>query len=171
VLPEEQISVVVNTVIVNQLRQLGESVSEDVEAQLESKLTDWREGRSGEAADWIRNLRGDPTKWSVLTSKVKARVLCFEGRMALSLHHDIETAKQLADEAEELFPVVELPRLRAMITYTEEGPEAAIESLEGQDDVNSLNLKAAFLLELGRTTDVLDVLASNDNGSEKNDEN
>ncbi len=41
-------------------------------------------------------------------------------------------------------------RLRAVIAYVESGPEAAIELLTGQQDVDALNLKAGLLLETRR---------------------
>jgi hypothetical protein len=40
--------------------------------------------------------------------------------------------------------------LRAIIAYVESGPEAAIELLSGERDVDSLNLKAGLILETDR---------------------
>lgn len=167
---EDRASILVDTAIVGRMGQLEESLSEEVEAQLESRLTGWREGRYVEAPDWIRDIKEDATKWGALAPRVKARILCFEGRVALGLQQDVVAAKEIADEAEALFPVGELPRLRAMIVYTEDGPEAALESLKGHDDIDSLNLRAAFLLELGRTEDALLTLEAHNDGSGENDQ-
>ena len=55
-----------------------------------------------------------------------------------------------ADEARNLFPSDSETRLQALIAYREHGPEKGIEYLSGQEDIDSINLKAAFLLEIGQ---------------------
>jgi len=48
--------------------------------------------------------------------------------------------------------------LRAHLAWRENGPEAAIKILEGHSDVDSLNLKAILLLEMGHVDESLAVL-------------
>lgn len=63
---------------------------------------------------------------------------------------DVEQAKKLADEARAEAPLDNDTRLRAVIAYVDSGPEAAIELLAGQQDIDALNLKAGLLLETKR---------------------
>ena len=66
--------------------------------------------------------------------------------------------RQLADQALDLARSENQARLRAHLAWRENGPEAAIQVLEGDDDVDSLNLKAILLLEMGRVEESLAVL-------------
>ena len=86
---------------------------------------------------------------------MKAKVLRFEAALELDLTGDVGRAKQLADDALEFAPSDDQARLRSLITRRESGPEEAIKILEGRKDIDSLNLKAAFLLEMGRVQEYL----------------
>lgn len=157
-------------VLANQLDHLAARMSGETEQRLELMHAAWREGRRDEAVTWLKNLKSDATVWPVLSPQVKAKLLCFEAGLELDVTGDFNRAKQLADEAEALAPSDNQTRLRALIAYRETGPAAAIELLEGQEDIDSLNLKAALLLEMGRADESLAVLNLEEIGPEANDE-
>lgn len=164
-----QTRIIVQTVLVN-LDQLTARVSSEIEQRLESMRAACREGRRDEATIWLKDLKNDATAWSVLSPQVRAKLLRFEAGLELDVTGDIDRAKQLADEAQTLAPFDNQARLRALIAYWETGPAAAIELLEGQEDIDSLNLKAVLLLEMGRADASLAILNFEEIGPEANDE-
>jgi hypothetical protein len=167
---QERIRVVVSAALANQLEQLYARLSEEIEQRLESMRTACREGKRVEAITWLRDLKRDNTLWSTLPASTKAKLLSFEAGLELDVTGDIRRARQLADEAQGLAPSENQARLRAHIAWREEGPEAAINLLEGQDDIDSLNLKAILLLEMGRINESLAILTFKDIGRRANGE-
>jgi hypothetical protein len=165
---EAQTRIIVQTALVNQLDQLAARVSSEVEQRLESMRAACREGQRDEAVIWLKNLRSDAAAWSVLSPEVKAKLLCFEAGLELDVTGNVSRAKQLADEARVLAPSHNQTRLRTLIAYRETGPQAAIELLEGQEDIDSLNLRALLLLEMGYADESLTVLNFEEIGFETN---
>jgi hypothetical protein len=149
---------VVQAAIVNQLEDLAALVSSDVERQLELMRSAWREGRRKEGQDWVANLRADQTRWSSLEPRVKARVLVFEALLVVQTTEDMPRARQLADEARILAPSEKQARLRALIAHREGDPEEALNVLAGEGDIDSKNLRAAILLEMGRVKECQEAL-------------
>jgi len=159
--PEEAVrktAVIVENVLVSQLDQLVSEVSTYVEREFQEAREHWRDGRREQAARWVQSLKSDATKWSILSSEKKATVLCFEANIELTIRGDFNRAKKLSDEAYELAPSHSQYILKALIAYYENGPEDAITVLNGQKDTDSLNLKAALLLDMGRVDECLLVL-------------
>ena len=142
-------SIIVDAVMFEHVERLASIVSEDVELRIDSFRTAWREGRKTEVVDGIRDLKSDSTRWNALSPEVRAKALCFEARLELDINGSVNQAKKLADEARALVPSDSQARLRALIAYKEDGPEAAVQFLEEEEDVDSLNLRAALLLEMG----------------------
>ncbi|MDY7079088.1 MAG: hypothetical protein SXV54_19410 [Chloroflexota bacterium] len=155
---EQQTSVVVSTALVNQIEQLSAYLASETEERLELMRKACREGRKAEAITWLSDLRADASKWKVLPSETKARLLNFEAGLVLDTTGDIKRTKQLADQALGLAPSENQTRLRVHLAWREHGPEAAIKMIEGHDDVDSLNLKAILLLEMGHIDESLAVL-------------
>jgi hypothetical protein len=143
-------------------------ISDEIEQHLESMREAWREGRRQEAVKWIKGLRKNGKKWQIVPPKVKAKLLRFQASLELDITGNIVLAKQLADEAKELSPFDNDLRLRALIAYHVDGPDAAIKLLEGQEDIDSLNLRAALLLELGRSEECQAILNFASGGLESN---
>ena len=117
---------------------------------------EWKEGHKSKVMQWLKGLRNG--KWSFLSSEVKADVLLFQAGIELDENQDVRLARELADKAQTLMPSQNQVCIRAMIVYYEEGPEKAIDLLDNQDGIDSRNLKAALLLDLGRVEEALDVL-------------
>lgn len=124
--------------------------------------------KKGEAVKWVKDLRENKTRWRIISPGVKAKVLRFQATLELDITRNVVRARQLADEAGGLYPHDNDSRLRALIAYYEDGPEAALKLLEGQQEVESLNLKAAFLLELGRLEECQAILNFASGGLESN---
>lgn len=141
-----------------QIRQLSEYESKDTAEQLICMRKEWQDGNKSKAMQWLKGLRNG--KWPLLSPEVKADVLIFEAEIELKENGNIRRARELADKAQSLMPSQNQNRIRALIAYHEEGPEEAIKVLDNQDDIDidSLNLKADFLIELGRVEEALEIL-------------
>ena len=139
-----------------QISQLSGQVSKETAERLKDIREEWQEGHKPKVMRWLEDLRNG--KWHLLSSEVKADVLLFEAGIELDENRDISRARELADEAQELMPSQNQICIRAMIVYYEEGPEKAIGLLDNQDDIDSRNLKAALLLDLGHVEKALEVL-------------
>ena len=150
---------------IEQIRQLSEYESKDTAEQLICMRKEWQDGNKSKAMQWLKGLRNG--KWSLLSPEVKADVLIFEAEIELKENGNITRARELVDTAQSLMPSQNQNRIRALITYHEEGPEEAIKVLDNQDDIDSLNLKADFLIELGHIAEALEILDFED---ESNDE-
>ena len=137
-------------VLANQLDKLAIQISGEIEQGLELMRIAWREGRKDEAIKWIKDLRNNETKWRIISPKVKAKILRLEASLELDTTGNVVRAKKLADEAKDLAPSDNELRLRVLIAYYETGPAEAIKLLDGQGDIDSMNLRAALLLEMGR---------------------
>ena len=151
-----QTSVIITSALEDQISQLSGQVSEETAERLKGMRKEWQEGHKSKVMRWLEGLRNG--KWPFLSSEVKADVLLFQAGIELDENHDIRLARELADKAQTLMPSQNQVCIRAMIVYYEEGPEEAIGLLDNQDDIDSRNLKAALLLEIGRVEEALEVL-------------
>jgi hypothetical protein len=163
---ETQTEVVVSTALLSTIEQLAGNMSSQTEQQIELVRKAWREGQRDQAVKWVNDTKNNQTLWPHLSPVVKAKVLRLEAGLEMYLTGDIERSKQLADEAFKLSPSDDQARLRSLIARMESGPEEAIKILEGREDIDSLNLKAAFLLEMGRVQECLATLNPKNRGSE-----
>lgn len=118
----------------------------------------WREGRKSAAAAWLTALKNDTVHWQGLSPTMQAKVLCFEASLVLDRPGGVEQAHALVKAAHVLDPADLQVRLRALIAYRDTGSEAALTLLQGQEDVESCNLHAAILLEMGRAAESFAVL-------------
>lgn len=122
-------------------------ISEDAQENLERMRTAYREGRRQEVVEWIKTLK--KSKWEILSYEAKAKVLRFEAGLELGLSGNIDKVKILANEAHAQSPEDDESRIRALIAFRERDLESALNFLQDKSDVDSLNLKAAILLEMG----------------------
>ncbi len=147
-----RITALVSDTLASQLTRLSERVTSDTERTLEAMRSAAREGRAIEAVRWIGELKSDSAVWPVLPAAVKSRVLRFEAGLLLDSQRDVERAKALASEARALASSEpQDTRLRAVIAYVEQGPEEGLKYLVDPLDVDGMNLRAALLLEAGRS--------------------
>jgi hypothetical protein len=164
----QQTVTIVETALVTQVDQLSSRVTVSTERRIDQIRLAWKEGRLGEVDKEIDDLKSDTVLWNILASQTKAKILRLESSWILEKRNDVVRAKTLADEAQLLDPSLNLARLRALIAYRETGPEAGLKWLDGQTDVDSLNLKAGLLLELGRVDDARAVLQFDEDSDGRN---
>ena len=148
-----------------QISELSGYISKDTAEKLICMRKEWQDGNKSKVIQWLKGLKNG--KWPLLSPEVKADVLIFEAEIELKENGNITRARELVDTAQSLMPSQNQNRIRALITYHEEGPEEAIKVLDNQDDIDSLNLKADFLIELGHIAEALEILDFED---ESNDE-
>lgn len=169
---DEQVYTVVDRALTNQINSLASHITSDTLDRFEAIQQAWREGKKSKVQKWLSDQKSNVDKWGAFSPTLKAKILRFEASLELDRTQDLVKAKQLADQASELAPEDDDTRLRALIAYYEEGPGKALELLEFKDDIDSLNLRAAFLLELGNPDECLLVLSETllDRGLEPNAE-
>lgn len=153
-----EVVTIVQSAMLTQVDQLSSRVADDTERRIDQMRAAWREGRVSEVGKELNSLKSDSVRWQILPPHTKAKILRFEASWILENNNDIVQAKHLADEAQTLDPSQNQARLRALITYREQGPEAALMWLDGEQDIDSLNLKAALLVQLGRMQEARAVL-------------
>jgi len=156
------------SLLANQVDHLAALLSEEADRGTEQALEGWREGRRDEAVRWVAKWKDDTATWLSLLPERKAKILCLAARLELDVGN-IDRAEQLADEAKQLAPAQSQARLRALIARRRGESERALALLENEQDIESLNLKAALLLEVGRTDEGLAILSFSGQGSNSND--
>ncbi|MEM3421993.1 MAG: hypothetical protein QW315_07060, partial [Candidatus Hadarchaeum sp.] len=140
-------TVVISEILSKQLTHLSDRLASEIQSQLERMRALWRQGRRTEALQWVRDVKDDTHVWLALPADLRARLLRFKASIELEQRADLSHVKQLALEADALCASIEGLRLKALITYREKGA-AAVQTLKGQEDVDTLNLMAALLLEM-----------------------
>jgi hypothetical protein len=157
-------------VLGSQLDGAATLISSDTEQRLNEMRSQWHGGRKREPKIWLTDLKHDAERWNFLTPELKAKLLCSEAGWVLDETGDVQQARQLADEAHTYASSATEIRLRAIITYVEQGPEAALDLLPTPTDVDSINVKAALLFELGRLDECQALLATDQAGLTPNAE-
>jgi len=145
----EKTSVLVDKALANQIDKLAGLITVEVEDRLGEYRLVWREGKKAQVFEWLDSIKADNDRWNALSKSIQAKILRFEASLELDRTRDIVKAKRLADQANALSPEEDDSRIRSIISFHETGPETAIKFLESKDDIDSINLRAAFLLELG----------------------
>ncbi len=140
-------------VLMGTLDDLGISLSADVEQHLDGMRAAWREGRHSDAWAALQRYRDNQTLWRTISRAARASLLRFEAGLVLDMTENIQRAQDLAAEAKGEDPNADDARLRTALAYKEDGPEAALAVLDGRDDADSVNLRAALLLELEQVLD------------------
>ena len=118
----------------------------------------------------MQELKEDAATWNAVADDVKSNILRFEAGLELEVTGDVERAIALADEALAVNPHDDQTRLRALIAYTNDGPEAGLVTLRDTKSDDDLNLKAALLLESGRPEECLSVASVTADAKEPNPE-
>lgn len=165
---ETQTSIIVSATLTNQIERLAARASNETDQNLARMRTAWREGKTERVITELTALKNDTAVWPVLSPEIKAKVLLFEAGIELEVTGNIVRVRQLADEALGLAPGENQARLRAVIALRELGHEEALALLEGQNDIDSLNLKANILLQMGRIDECQAIVEFDDSEFESN---
>lgn len=162
---EGQHSIVISAILSNQVEYLAAKLANTTDQELPEMRTAWREGRRDEAANWLQAQKSDTHTWAILPVENRADLLCFEASLDLDIGN-LDRAKQLLAEAQKLASPKSAGRLQALITFHEKGPKAAQQTLVDYDDIDSINLRGALLLEDGQVSSCLSLLSTADGNPE-----
>src|SRR5262249_9430423 len=127
----------------------------DADDELERVREAWREGRPSEMSAGIQKLR-EPGRWRVLPPTVRAKALRLQAQLALEAG-DIAAADTLTSEARQLDPI-QTRRTEALLCRARGRLDDALALLVGAEDIDSLILSAAFLLEKSHTAESNQIL-------------
>jgi tetratricopeptide (TPR) repeat protein len=144
-------------VLSEKVNVLADWATDNIESDLDKILEEFREGHKREARQRLERVK-TKSVWDVLNPTVKAKILRVEARVMLNSQNEIRRAKELLVEADSLVSSEESQRLRAFIAFREGSPETGIEIIGSQENIDSLNLRASLLLNLGRVDEALTVL-------------
>ena len=136
--------------LANQVDVISESYSGEIGRQLDGMRLAARQGEASSALEWARSVTEDGAVFQTLHIETRARLLRFEASLLLDSDGDIAHAKDLASQAHTLSPSPHDTRLHAVFVYRERGPAPALETLQGSDDIDTMNLRASLLLAAGR---------------------
>ncbi len=154
----QQTNAIVNTAPLSQLEHLMVHISAEHQKKLGTMLVAFHQGRKTEVIAWVQKLKSDQILWTTLAREFKAELLCLEAKLALSEPNNLHNVKQLVKESKQFAPSKNQNRLQALILYLEGKQNDAIKQFEGQTDIDSLNLKATFLLGMGKIDDCQAIL-------------
>ncbi len=164
-LDRERTLVTADTALLGSVEHLSARISVSLREQLQRKREDLREGRRGEVIHWVSETKADSMTWLSLADELKAEILRLEAQLELGETGSITRARELAEQARDLTPLHDQSVLLALITHRESGPEAATQLLEGKPEIDSRNLHASLLLEVGQVDESLEVLDVNEAGT------
>lgn len=152
------LSIIVNSALVNQVGDLSTRLNTAIESQLVDKLEICRQGDETNAMTWVQKIREDSSIWSTLKPEIKAKILSFEGSLYLEMEDKEQYLELISKEAAKLADIPEVRRLLALIEFRKNGPEKAIQILGEANDINCIHLKAALFLEIGNIESAFQLL-------------
>ena len=154
--PSSTGQILLDNAVVAQLGALQTVLSEEMESRLDLARESLHRGKRSSVADELANIKSDNVLWTSLSPEVQARILRMEAILKLG-DGEIQTAKDLAGAADTVYPQDE-PRLRAIIAFRSDGPQAALDILSAPTTRDGINLRAAILLEVGNHDAAIELL-------------
>jgi tetratricopeptide (TPR) repeat protein len=140
-----------------QIDQLSAALSSSKTKEIDNFRELVREGKAMEAFKQTRRLRKS-IEWTVLDREIKADILVFESSLVLQLEDDLDKARELVKQSQQIYPEKDLSIIKTLFRYHEEGPEKALNEINEPKCIEEFNLRAALLLELHKSTDVISLL-------------
>lgn len=137
-------------------------VASGTQEDLERARQALREGRPQDSRQWVEGIRRNTTIWQSLPTQVRSKILKLECSIELETTGDLERAKALAREAQDLAPEDDHSLLSAWIAYHEAGPTAAEAELAGNSSQDGINLRAMLALQIGRADQSAELLTEAD---------
>ena len=129
-------------------------VSREIGEKIESIRELNRQGRTSEALDRVNQLRQDQS-WDYLDKPLQAKILRVAAALTLSKIADTQEAQRLADGAAVNDPQADETFIRTLLRYYKQGAADALLAIPQPFDLDTLNLKAAILVELGQVDEVI----------------
>lgn len=118
----------------------------------------WNEGKRQQAMAWLRDLRSDSIRWAALPQSLRAPIVKFEAIIELETTGELQRVTELLTEAHALDSDVNLAQVEAMVVCRQSGPEPALAHLEGEQDIDGINLRGALQLDMGDVDEALATL-------------
>ncbi|MBW4547892.1 MAG: hypothetical protein KME25_26120 [Symplocastrum torsivum CPER-KK1] len=152
-------------VLSSKIGHLSSELSKEKAKQLDEFRELYRQGYLQQAFTCLEALRHD-SNWDVFEKPLQAQILQSLSSYVLSVEHDAEKAKALAEQARTIAPEGDDILLQALISYRTEGAEAALRLISSPSSIDLFNLELGLLLELGRTEAVITKLQTLPQGLE-----
>ena len=138
----------------SQIGHLSSELSKEKAKQLDKFRELYREGYLQDAFACLEALQHD-SNWHVFEKPLQAQILQSLSGYVLSVEHDAEKAKALAEQARATDPEGDDTLLQVLISYHTQGAEAALRLISSASSIDLFNLELGLLLELGRTEEVI----------------
>jgi len=145
----KQTTAILDSALLSRSNQLAAHISNETQKKLDSMWVAFQEGHKNEVVDKIKELKSEII-WTSLEKNIKANVLCFEANLALYEPDGLNDAKQLLDESKQLAHLDSQTKVESFIFSMEGELDQAIQQLEDKKDLDSINLKATFWLNMGK---------------------
>lgn len=144
-----------------QVEELGAYAESTLETELKELRIRWTKGEHNDVLVALNAKRTDPNQASRIEAapQIKAQFRRFEASIRLHEEDGIEKATKLMNEAKSIDPEIDLRKLKSLITLYSGGPRAAAEAFQPDDDLDSINLSASFLLFQQQPSEALRLLS------------
>lgn len=152
-------------VLSSKIGHLSSELSKERAKQLDEFRELYRQGYLQQAFACLEALRHD-SNWDVFEKPLQAQILQSLSSYVLSVEHDAEKAKALAEQARAIAPETDDSLLQVLISYHAQGAEAALRLISNASSIDLFNLELGLLLELGRTEEVITKLQTLPQGLE-----
>lgn len=135
-----------------------DATSESANAKLEEVRSLHRSGKPDSAYSRYSEIRSSGDEWRSLARDTQAQFLRLAAEICLSRSDDVNAARELAIEADQLHPLESIAIIHVVLDWRENGPDSALESLANTQTTGGLLLKTAILASLDRFQDSSDCL-------------
>lgn len=116
------------------------------------------EGKWKEAAEELYLMRNSADEWNLLEAPVQAKILKTIGANKITLEDNLREAKILYEEALRIDPHGDHTIFKATLEYHENGAKEALRKLENPKNIDELNQKIGFYLEMNQTIEALELI-------------
>lgn len=145
--------------LLNSQSQLSGGLSKELGRRIDEIREIYYQGEIHKAYELIDALHRD-ANWEFLEAPLRARVLRLKAGYTLELKSDLAEAKSLVEEASALDPDGDDSGTRAVISYYDQGVEAALAVVDQPATVHAFNLKVGLLLQAERVSEALGALTT-----------
>lgn len=153
---QSQAGGVVQSLLVTQLTEVS---SQLVEKHLQEIRTLWQEGKEEDSLTRLHELKRDSNLWTTISPELKARILCFHASVSLETGEELTHVEKLLNEAHTFADVGSEKRVRALLFMRQGQMPEALELLDGVEDVDTCNVRAALLLDARRNDEAQTLLS------------
>lgn len=132
----------------NELRRLGNILSDVQEKELEKYRELYRQGADEKAYNNINELYKSDS-FPHLQNNVKAKILRILAAYTLNIKDELEIAEKLLNEAVAIDPSADYSVSLALFEYKKKNSDGALEKIKNPLDIDGFNFRLALLFERG----------------------